>query len=239
MATPDPTPRSAAADPTLRDALMELVEIGLRIARVAAVVAEADGQIIAVASTGLPEHLKTVGSLHDVQMAGCAVDTADTALKQASIRVAETTQSFERAARAVRRTVALIGRLDAGWPRRSRVDDRQAMARRQIARTVGERIARHAYGEAAERLFDDLHEKLDGLEADGGLDGPAGDVIAAICRDLGLTAQAATDIAGDPSPAAAERLEAAQQRPVMTKHPRHAPLHPPPPPRGRGAAPDG
>ena len=82
--------------------------------------------------------------------------------------------------------MALIQRIEAGWPRRGGSDDRRAMARRQIARGVGERIARHAEGEAAERLFDDLHERLDAMEFGGDLDRPVDEVIDAICRVLGL-----------------------------------------------------
>ena len=51
---------------------------------------------------------------------------------------------------------------------------------------MGERIARHADGEAAERLFDDLHERLDAMEFAGDLDRPVDEVIAAVCRVLGL-----------------------------------------------------
>ncbi len=61
------------------------------------------------------------------------------------------------------------------------------MTRRQVARGVGEAIVRRATGEAAERLFDDLYDRLDAMDAEG-LDRPAEAVIAAICRDLGLEA---------------------------------------------------
>ncbi len=65
-------------------------------------------------------------------------------------------------------------------------DDRRSLARRQVARAVGERIARHADGEAAERLFDDLYERLDAMEFGGDLDQPVEAVIDAICRAIGL-----------------------------------------------------
>ena len=165
---------------------MELAGLGLRIARVAAEVAEVEGRVVALLATGLPGEYGADASLHDGQMAGLAVDAVDAALKEAAPRIATAGQTFERVSRAVRRTVALAERIEAGWPRRSGSDDRQTMARRQIARGVGERIARHAEGEAAERLFDDLGDRLDAMEFAGELDRPVQEVIGAICRALGL-----------------------------------------------------
>ena len=160
--------------------------MGLRIARVVAEIAEAEGRVVAVMVAGLPPTLDTAGSPTEAQMAGLAVDAADAALGQASPRVTAVAQAFERVSRAVRRNAALVRRLECGWPRRNGADDRLAMARRQVVRSVSEAIARQADGELAERLFDDLHERLDGMELDGELDGPVEAVVAAICRDLGL-----------------------------------------------------
>jgi hypothetical protein len=198
MATSEPIP--SPSDPAVRDALVALMACGVRIAQAAAQIAEAEAQIVTLTANGLPAHLEATGSLHDAQMAGLAVDAADGALAHALPRIATASQSFERVARAVRRTAALIQRIDHGWMCRVRPDDRQAMARRHIARGVGDRIARQADREAAERLFDDLDERLDMLEREGGLDQPAEDIIAAICRDLGL---AAIDDPVTPAPAEA------------------------------------
>ncbi len=55
--------------------------------------------------------------LHEGRMAGMAVDAADAALKEASPRIDAAGQTFERVSRAVRRTVALVQRIEAGWPR--------------------------------------------------------------------------------------------------------------------------
>ncbi len=118
MNTPDPThPRPSAADPAVRDVLMELAGYGLRIARVAAEVAEVEGRVVALLATGLPDEYGNAASLHDGQMAGLAVDAADLALKEASPRIDAAGQTFERVSRAVRRTVALVQRIEAGWPR--------------------------------------------------------------------------------------------------------------------------
>ena len=177
---------ASPSDPALRDALTELVGLGVRIARVAAEAAEVEGRIVALLAAGLPATIDGAESLTEAQVTGLAVDAADAALALCSPRIAVAGQNFERVSRAVRRTVALIARLEAGWPRRGGADDRRAMARRQVARRVGEVIAREAAGETAERLFDDLDERLDLMEAEGGLDGPVEEVIAGICRDLGL-----------------------------------------------------
>jgi hypothetical protein len=58
-----------------------------------------------------------------------------------------------------------------------------------VARGVGEAIRRQADGEAAERLFDELTERLDELDQDeiGAI--PVAEVIARICRELGLVTQ--------------------------------------------------
>ena len=176
------------AEPALRDALLELVGFGVRIARVVAEVTEAEGQVVAVVRAGLPGSMVDAGSLTEAQLAGLAVDAAEDALSKASPRIAAAAQAFDRVSRAVRRTAALVRRLECGWPRRGGSDDRQAMARRQIARSVGERITGQSDGEAAERLFDDLAERLDALDLAGALDQPVEAVIAEICRELGLEA---------------------------------------------------
>ena len=166
---------------------MDLVMLGVRIARVATEVAEADGKIVALLAAELPARIANHESITEAQLAGLSVDAADAALKPATARVAAAGLTFERVSRAVRRTAALMQRIESGWPRRGGSDDRRAMARRQVARSVGEAITRRADGEAAERLFDDLSERLDALELDGSLeDRPAEVIVAAICRELGV-----------------------------------------------------
>jgi hypothetical protein len=61
------------------------------------------------------------------------------------------------------------------------------MARRQIARGVEDAIAREAEGEPADRLRERLTERLDSPDWEDLLeDRPAEEVIAIICRGLGL-----------------------------------------------------
>ena len=187
MTAPDlAAPRPSPADPALRDALLDLVALGIRIARVATEVAELEGRVVAIVAADLPERLDAAETMAEARGAGSAVDSAEAALAQASARIGSVTHAFDQVSRAVRRTVALIQRLDAGWQPRAAPDDHPALVRRQAARSVGERIARDHDGETAERLFDDLAERLDAMELDGGLDRPAELVIADLCRELGL-----------------------------------------------------
>ena len=166
---------------------MALVGFGVRIAKVATDVAEAQGRVVALVAAELPADMGVAGSMQDAQMAGLAVDSAEEALSHCSPRIEAAGRVFDRVSRSVRRCVALVQRLDAGWvPRGGGSDDRRAMARRQVARSVGEAIAGQSAGEAAERLFDDLDERLDAAVLDGLLDGPVDAVVAAICRELGL-----------------------------------------------------
>ena len=166
---------------------MDLVSLGVRIARVATEVAEADGKIVAPMAAALPARIAGHDSITEAQLAGLSVDAADAALKPAAERVASAGLTFERVSRAVRRTAALLQRIEGGWLRRGGSDDRRAMARRQVARSVGR--GDHAAGRTArraERLFDDLSERLDALELEGALDDrPAEVIVAAICRELG------------------------------------------------------
>ena len=200
MNAPDTAaPRPPPADPALRNALMELVALGVRLARVAAEVAEVEGQVVAVVAAGLPGSLDGALSLDEAQEAGLAVDAAEVALANASARIGTAAQAFDRASRAVRRTVALVQRIDCGWLQRGGSDDHQALVRRQVARSVGDRIARQHDGEAAERLFDDLAERLEALELDGGLERPAELVIAELCRELGLAGLGPVQLR-DPAP---------------------------------------
>jgi hypothetical protein len=61
------------------------------------------------------------------------------------------------------------------------------MARRQIARGVEDAIGREADGERAEQLTEALAERLESLDVENELsERPAEEIIAEICRELGL-----------------------------------------------------
>ena len=100
-----------------------------------------------------------------------------------AVTVADATIAFERVSRSVRRSVALARTLDA--PVRAPL----AAARRQVIRTVEDRIQARCGEDEGERLRAELAERLDGPElADEIGDRPIADVIEDICRDLGIAA---------------------------------------------------
>jgi hypothetical protein len=99
--------------------------------------------------------------------------------------------ALDRVSRSVRRSLALMRRMQAGWPGAGSADDRAAMVRRQVVRGVAEVIRSRADGETAERLFDELAERLDDPEFGRDLLAlPVEEIVRRISRDLGLAADA-------------------------------------------------
>ena len=102
--------------------------------------------------------------------------------------------TYARAARAVRMSIALQARLakDLLALDRDEASDRatQASARRERIHRLVERAIRDAHDDEddIEQLSDDARENLMDHEAFGDLDGrPFGEVVARICKDLGLS----------------------------------------------------
>jgi len=107
---------------------------------------------------------------------------------------AELTLTFSRIARAVRQTLALEARLaDDRLARRRRAEaeqrverDARGHARKAAVKDIVERIIDAGDGDT-ERLLDHLDERLDDPLDDADFaDRPLGDLVAAICRDLGV-----------------------------------------------------
>jgi hypothetical protein len=114
---------------------------------------------------------------------------------QADTVPAELVLTFSRLARAVRQTMALETRLaDDRLVRRGKVeaDERaerftRGRANKAAVKDIVERIIDAGDGDT-ERLLDDLDERLDDPRDDAHFaDRPLGDLVAAICRDLGVT----------------------------------------------------
>jgi hypothetical protein len=99
-------------------------------------------------------------------------------------------QAFDQMARTVRRTIGLAQRLNDPVPRETPVAQRRAMARRRILRDVEDAIQRKGLGDRESRgLRDELLERLDGPDVADDIDHrPINEIIADICRDLGLVA---------------------------------------------------
>ena len=188
-------------NPPLDGSLTELASLGIRAARVVTRLMEIEQQAAEMVASCLPEPGRQPQSLAEAEIAGQDVDAVTAAMAQAVPRVEALARALDRTSRSVRRTVALIRRMAAGWTGAGSADNRQAMLRRQVARGVAEMIRRESDGEAAERLFDDLAERLDdpGVAAEIGVL-PEAEVVRRICRDLGLAMSRVRDIGGTPPP---------------------------------------
>ncbi len=102
--------------------------------------------------------------------------------------VARAALAYERVARAVRRSVGLAQRLGEPGVGASAGQER-ALARRRIVREVEDVIQRQARGGVAEGLTAELAERLDGPELEDEIGTrPVAEIIADICRDLGIAA---------------------------------------------------
>ena len=183
----------AIVPPTLDTTLTELASLGMRAARVVTRMMEIELQVAELVAGSLPEPGQEANSLGEAVAGGQAIDVANAAMAASVPRTELLALAHDRLARSVRRSVALLRRIEAGWPRagsaRDRADDRAAMVRRQVARGVGEAIRHQADGETAERLFDELAERLDELDLAETGAMPVAEVIAKICRELGLVTQ--------------------------------------------------
>jgi hypothetical protein len=192
---PNPTPpRSnrnspATAPQEIRDGLAELMQLGLRVARMVATVADAETELAQAAAragveAGVPAMATSLAEAIEADRASAA---AAEARQIVAARVEAVAGAFARVSRGIRLTVMLMERFDRGWARRGEADDRHAMARRQIARGVADAIGREAEGERGVSLNAALAERLEALDTEGGIgDRSVQAVIDEICRELGL-----------------------------------------------------
>jgi hypothetical protein len=101
------------------------------------------------------------------------------------------TLAFDRIARAIRRTIALARKVSEPTPPGPAEPsaERRLAARKRIIREVEDTIQRRANGPEADALHAELGERLDAPDLDDDIDTlPVADIIAAICRDLGIAA---------------------------------------------------
>ena len=144
-----------APDPEFRAALSELVRLGLVVARVAARLAEVEGRAVeALAEAAVAATRRTVGkkaSYEDAIEAGRQADVSDVARDGIAARVSCVTAAFEKAARSVRRTIALQARLADGRPFGERAG-RDAVRGGAIAGRVGDAGRIERDDERSERL---------------------------------------------------------------------------------------
>ena len=185
-----------------RDALAEMVNIGLSVGRMIGRSAEAETAAAdAAARVSVEEGVRetVASSLAEAIEQDRAFAAAAEARHTVAARVETISGSFAKVSRSVRLTVAMAERIDRGWARRGAADDGPAMARRQIVRGVAAAIERHVARDAGaetsgceserERLTEAFEERLERLDEEAALGHvPAEDIITGICRDLGLDA---------------------------------------------------
>jgi hypothetical protein len=138
-------------------------------------------------------HLRMLAELAEIGM-NLAREVSRQALDQSQDAppAADLALTFSRIARAVRQTVALEAKLAEGPAQRPplSVSDRWRSARRkrQVSEIVAGVIDAEVGEYDVEGLHDDLQERLDdGDEEADFADRPIGELVARICRDLGIT----------------------------------------------------
>ena len=177
--------------------LSELAALGMRAARVVVRMMEIEQSAADWAAHELPAPGSVPVTDPAYVEAGREADALAEVMAAAAPRVEGLARALDRVSRLVRRTAALRRRMEAGWPRVSPASDsRAAMVRRQVARGVSEAIRSEADGEAAERLFDELVERLEepGFEAEM-LSLPVAEIVRRVCLELGLVVQGVAAIA--------------------------------------------
>ena len=224
-----PAPRIVQPTPApqgFRDALTELVQIGLKVARMVGQSADAETDLAAAAAqAGAAEDVSPLAtSLAEAIEADRAAAAAAEMRQTVVARTAAVASAYARTSRAIRLTILLAERLDRGWPRGA-VDDRHTMAKRQIARGVNDAITREAEGERADHLTSALAERLESLDTEDEFPNrSAAEIIALICRDLGLDPARMT--LQSPLPNAISVTDANSAAPLPWDT-RNRPAHPP------------
>ena len=203
MAQPTSRPDETTPAPQgFRDALAEMVQIGLSVARMVGRVAEAETAAVeAAARVSVEEGVRetVASSLAEAIEQDRAFAAAAEARHTGVARAETIAGAFAKVSRSVRLTVAMAERIDRGWARGRAADDGPAMARRQVVRGVAAAIERHVASDAGcesghreterERLTEAFEERLERLDEEWALgDRPTEEIITGICRDLGLDA---------------------------------------------------
>jgi hypothetical protein len=183
-----PRPDATAPAPlAFRDTLAELVQNGMSVARMLARTADAETALAdAAAQIRVAEGVSPYAtSLAEAIEADRAIAAAAEARHTVVARAETIAAAFARVSRAIRLTILLAERLERGLARGGVSDDRRTMGRRQMAREAEDAIEPEP-GERAERLTEAL-DRLESLDVEDELaDRPPEEVIAEICRLLGL-----------------------------------------------------
>ena len=122
--------------------------------------------------------------IHDEALAPPAEPTAKPTRKPTKINYIT---AFDALGRAVRRFILLAREVAKPLPATPDPARHRTAARQTIIRTVEDTIQRHAEDEDADDLQGELLDRLDSQDLDADIfNRPVADIIAEICRDLGL-----------------------------------------------------
>ena len=221
--TTQPTP----APQQFRDALAELVQIGLKVARMVGHNADAETNLAeSAARAGAAEGVSPlVASLAEAIEADRAAAAAAETRQTVVTRTASVAAAYAQVSRAIRLTILLAERLDRGWARRSNADDHHTMAKRQIARSIEDAIARKPEREHPDTLTATRAERPEALDTENEFPNrTAAEIIAIICRDLRLDPARMTLRAQSPNAITVPNLTRPPQFTVATQT---RPAHPP------------
>ncbi len=175
--TAPPARDEAAASRHYRDVIDDLIDLGAGLARLLA------DQAHAVAAASRVTEAPGADTPRDATPADPIATPA-----QPPAQVAAIAAAFDRVARGVRRSI-LLARHIAATPVPAAADPagRRTVARGQIIRDVEDAIARTARGKEAGTLHAELLDRLDAPDLELALaHRPVADIVADICRDLGL-----------------------------------------------------
>ena len=172
-----------------RDALTELVQIGLRVARLVGRTADSETALAdAAAQAGVEDGVSPLAaSLAEAIEADRAAAAAAETRQTVVARTQAVAAAFAQASRAIRLTVMLAERFDRGWARGNPTDDHPAPAPRQTTHQAPDPIEREAERERAAALTSLRPERLERLDTEAGIGNrPAQHIINEIYRALGL-----------------------------------------------------
>ncbi len=184
-ASPENDPGHPAADGVAEYyscVLHELIDVGVELARTLPAQARAQAAAQAHAHTHLQPGAAPTAPGRDEPSPNAPPAPTDIAL------------AYDRITRAVRRTILLARKLAEPAPTPDTTAAQAAThhrvaARRQIIREVEDAIGRTEKGTRADTLHAELLDRLDGPDLDEDINHrPTADIVADICRDLGLAA---------------------------------------------------
>jgi hypothetical protein len=198
----EPVPSSTTATLTRLNRAADCLD---RYMQAVTAVVETDARLVAEVAKVLPKAEAPAPGSHGETMAvSHGFDSVDGMVALVLPRLIAAGPALERAARALRRTEALIARLQAGWPQRWGPATEERRAGPEPAKPSRPRADDGTGGDTRERLFDDLREEPDDSGLFTGVTSRRD--VAAVVETVIEEAEAAVSVAlperGEPKPPA-------------------------------------